>query len=182
MGGWPQRTTGKPALTCVPHAGAIDRLHGATPLWSLLAMVACGKPLSIVTPTRANLFLLWLPREPTARENSKGNIFGQKFQQTFSINFSPNQAISSNFFSSSNSKKNILPWPPKKSLFDIRKWSHSNCAILIGHSTHHQTLPHTCKRSKCLNTKGYYLTIDTNKNQGGGGGEGTKNRILGQSR
>ena len=55
MGGWPQRTTGKPALTRVPRAGALDRLHGATPLWSLVAMVACGnqcKPFSIVTPTR----------------------------------------------------------------------------------------------------------------------------------
>ena len=57
MGGWPQRTTWKPALTCVPRAGALDRLHGATPLWSLGAMVACVnqcKPFSIVTPTRAN--------------------------------------------------------------------------------------------------------------------------------
>ena len=38
-------------------AWALDWLHGATPLWSLVAMVACGnqcKPFSIVTPTRAN--------------------------------------------------------------------------------------------------------------------------------
>ena len=57
LGGWPQRTTGKPALTRVPRAGALDQLNGATPLWSLVAMVACGnqcKPFSIVTPTRAN--------------------------------------------------------------------------------------------------------------------------------
>ena len=38
MGGWPQRTTGKPALTRVPRAGALDRLHSATPLWSLYAL------------------------------------------------------------------------------------------------------------------------------------------------
>ena len=57
MGGWPQRTTGKPALTRVLRAGALDRLHGAAPLWSLVAMVAFGnqcEPFSIVTPTRAN--------------------------------------------------------------------------------------------------------------------------------
>ena len=28
----------------------------------------------------------------------------------------------------------------KKSLFDIRKWSHRHCAIPISHSTHYQTL------------------------------------------
>ena len=45
------------SLTLRLRAGALDRLHGATPLWSLVAMVAFGnqcEPFSIVTPTRAN--------------------------------------------------------------------------------------------------------------------------------
>ena len=35
MGGWLQRTKGKPALIRVPLAGSLDRLHWAKPLWSL---------------------------------------------------------------------------------------------------------------------------------------------------
>ena len=49
----------------------------------------------------------------------------------------------------------------------------------------YQTSPHTCNKSKCLDTKGtYYLTIDTYKNQGGWGGRvqksyfGTDTEIL----
>ena len=72
MGGWPQCTTGKPALTRIQRAGALDRLHGATPLWSVVAMVGCAnqcKPFSIVTPTRAN-----------SEGKLQGKNFGQKFQ------------------------------------------------------------------------------------------------------
>ena len=48
--------------------------------------------------TNANLFLLWLPRDPTARENSKGKIVGQHFQKKqFQSIFSQFQAISINF-------------------------------------------------------------------------------------
>ena len=56
------------------HRGTI-RLHRATPLWSLLQWLPSA--------TNANLFLLWLPREPTARENTKGKNVGQSFQKTF---------------------------------------------------------------------------------------------------
>ena len=42
------------------------------------------------------------------------------------------------------------------SLFDNRKWSHSNCAILIVHSKHYQQLPHTCQVSKSF-TVGTYI-------------------------
>ena len=65
MGGWPQRTRtlGEAVANAPPVRRGAMRLHGATPLWSLLQWL----PLA----TNANLFLLYLPRELTAREDSK---------------------------------------------------------------------------------------------------------------
>ena len=72
--------------------------------------------------------------DPDIRKGSH-SIFVQ-----FSRNFSQFQAT---FFLLPFFDKDFVGSPPIKSLFDIRKWSHSYYAILVGHSTHYQTVPHT---------------------------------------
>ena len=55
---------------------------------------------------------------------------------------------------------------------DIWKLSHSMCAILIGHSTHYQTLPHTYNESKSFTVDTFIYWILSSRFQGGGGGGG----------
>ena len=129
-------------------------------------MVAFGnqcKPFSIVTPTRAN-------SEGKLQGKNCWSKISKHIFEKFSCQIRQFQATL--FFSIFN--QIFWPRPIQKSLFDIRKWSHSNCAILIGHSTHYQTSPHTCNKSKCLDTKGTTLLSILTKIRGGGWWEGTK--------
>ena len=74
--------------------------------------------------------------------------------KTFLINFHAKSGNFKQLFFSSHLTI-FFASTTKKSLVDIWKWSHSNFSILIGHSTHYQTLLH--------------LTINTYKNEGGVG-------------